>query len=90
MHTAILDMLRSKHAGAFEGWDGFEVTFVGRQRKGSEPEMLVCLFNESKRGEVVDLHAAFVLTSDKAGADHIRVGKTELYAEWSDAYVPGA
>lgn len=87
----LFDSLRAKHPGAFEGWDGFEVTFTGRQRKDREPELLVCLFNESKTPSeaVVDLHVAFVVTSDADGGDVIRVGRTELVAEWTDLYVPG-
>ncbi len=84
----LVPYLQSKHPGAFEGWDGFEIKFEARERKGREPEMLVCLFNDgSAKDLVVDLHNCLLLTSNEDGSDNIRVGK-ELMVEWNDIYIP--
>lgn len=87
-NEVLTNLLRTKHPGAFEGWDEFEIKFMGRQRKGSKPEMLVVLYNAGTDGMVVDIHSCFLLTSDDDGGDVIRVGKSELYAEWNDIYIP--
>lgn len=84
----LIEMLRGKHSGAFEGWDGFEVSFSGRERKDSEPSLLVCLYNKGSEGFVVDMHASFLITSDKDGQDVIRTGGVELAIEYNEAYMP--
>jgi hypothetical protein len=80
--------LIEKHPGAFEGWDGFEISFSTRQRKGKEPQMLVCLYNEGTDGFVVNMHASFLITSDEDGQDVIRTGRHELAQEYNEAYIP--
>lgn len=85
---AIVDHLKEKYPGAFEGWDEFELALKARQRKDEEPLMLVVLYNKGTEGPVVELHAAFLLTSDKDGQDVIRLGNVELVAEYDDAYIP--
>ncbi len=81
------DYLKEKHPGAFEGWDGFELSVQARMRKGEEGIILVSLFNKGKDGYVVDGHTCFLMTEDEKGNEVIRVGK-ELAQEYSGAYVP--
>ena len=83
----ILDHLREKYAGAFEGWDGFEVNVEARNRQGEGPVMKVCLHNKGSEGFIVDMHACFLIT-EVDGQDVVRVGKQELAQEYSLAYIP--
>lgn len=87
MDETIIDHLREKHPGSFDGWDGFEISFSAREREG-ETMMLVCLYNKGSEGFVVDMHASFLLTSDKDGQDVIRTGGVELAQEYNEAYIP--
>lgn len=87
MDENIRDHLMEKHPGAFEGWDEFEISFSAREREG-KTVMLVCLYNKGSEGFVVDMHASFLLTSDKDGQDIIRTGRTELAQEYNEAYIP--
>jgi len=87
-NEVLIDYLREKHPGSFEGWDEFEFSIKARQRKDSEPQMLVCLYNKGSDGYVVDMHASFLLTSNEDGQDVIRTGRHELAQEYSEAYIP--
>jgi hypothetical protein len=87
-NETIRDHLMEKHPGAFEGWDGFEISFSARERKGGEPLLLVCLYNKGGDGYVVDMHASFLVTLDEDGQDVIRVGGVELAQEYDEAYIP--
>ena len=88
-NEVLVPYLKERHPGAFEGWDEFEIAIHARERKGRQPECLVVLYNDGSPKElIVDLHAALLITSDEDGADVIRVGKHELYMEWTDIYIP--
>ena len=88
MDETIRDHLMEKHPGAFEGWDGFEISFSGRERKGDEPLLLVCLYNKGSDDYVVDMHASFLIIFDEDGQDVIRTGGVELAMEYNEAYIP--
>jgi hypothetical protein len=87
-NESLIEMLREKHSGSFEGWDGFETSIQLRDRKGQEPQALVILYNESKTGMVVDRHICFLISSDEDGQDIIEVGP-DLNAKFEEAYYPG-
>ena len=84
--VSLLEHLRRKHPGAFEGWDEFHTLIQARQwLGGGGEEVLVALYNKGDGEEsVIELHNAFLVTGD----DHIRVGKYELVQEWTSAYIP--
>lgn len=84
----IVDHLREKYPGAFEGWDGFEVNIETRNRQDEGPVMKVCLHNKGTDGFIVDMHVCFLMTTDDEGEDVIRIGKQELAQEYSSAYIP--
>ena len=87
---ALIPYLTEKHPGAFEGWDKHELAILARERKGEEPLMLAILYNKGDgKTAMVDIHAAFLLTSAEDGSDIIRVGGAELVQEYHRAYVPG-
>lgn len=87
-NESIIDHLREKYSGAFEGWDGFEVNVETRNRRGEGPIMKVCLHNKGTEGFIVNMHVCFLVTSDEEGQDVIRIGKHELVQEYSSAYIP--
>ncbi len=84
----VVDHLREKYPGAFEGWDGFEVNVETRNRQGEGLVLKVCLHNKGTEGFIVDMHVCFLVTTDKEGKEVIRIGKEELAQEYSSAYIP--
>ena len=86
--SPLMEELESKYPGAFEGWDGFEVSIEVRNRRGERPVIKVVLFNKGKDGFIVDNHRTIMLSLDERGKEQIRVGGVELAQEFSAAYIP--
>ena len=82
----LIGFLKNKHPGSFEGWDEFEVSMAMRKREGTDPLMLVTLYNKGKKGYPTNIHACFIMSEGKDGEDIVRTGGKELADEYNSAY----